>query len=905
MPLTPGTRLGTYVIEAPIGAGGMGEVYRARDTTLGRDVAIKVLPELAKDAGSSRGSGLLPRSRDERLARLEREARTLAALNHPNIAQIHGVLEQPPALVMELVDGEDLAGRLGRGAIPLDEAIPMARQIAEALEAAHERGIVHRDLKPANIKIREDGTVKVLDFGLAKALEWGGPARGRRDSADPVDSLTVTSPAMTELGVILGTAAYMAPEQAKGKAVDKRADIWAFGCVLFEMLTARRIFAGDTTSELLAAVIMKDADLAALPSGTPQGVTLLIRRCLEKDPRQRLRDIGEARVALSESALAAARSETGPRGTGPLRRWLMPAVAVTVAAAAAGGYFLGSRRQPDGSRALVATFTQLTDQPGVERQPTIAPDGKTVVFVSGARGHSDLYLLRVGGRRSILLTEDSDTDDYAPAFSPDGSRIAFRSERSAGGIFVMEATGESVRRVSDFGFDPQWSPDGSALVVADERVVDPMSRALDSELWVVSVADGARRRVAKADAVGGRWSPSGRRIVFWGLTRGSERDIATVAADGSQADSPVWLTADAAVDWSPTWSPDGRHIYFASSRGGTMNLWRVAIDEPSGRALAPPEPVTTPTTWSGSFEFTADGRSLVFADQDERSAIWAVTFDPAGGVPVGQPSLVMQGRAINSIDLSPDSRTVVFSQRGQPWEVLGVVGLDGSGWSRLTDDRAYHRLPTWSPDGTRLLFYMSRGSGRLWTLRPDASGLTEIRLPERESGAAYPVWSPDGSRIATAVDSGVIVIDPSSSPATLVARFEALGRDPERPSASDGMRPFSWSPDGRWLAGASRYGLRNRLLVLDLQTRSHREAAQDAGSPAWLPDSRRVLFAGPTDLVLLDTHSGTERRILPLERQFDHWGRTVALSRDGRTLVYLQSQTEGDIWMMTLGAAAR
>ena len=374
-----------------------------------------------------------------------------------------------------------------------------------------------------------------------------------------------------------------------------------------------------------------------------------------------------------------------------------------------------------------------------------------------------------------------------------------------------------------------------------------------------------------------------------------------MAADGSQADAPVWLTADAAVDWSPTWSPDGRYIYFASSRGGTMNLWRVAIDEASGRALAPPEALTTPTAWSGNFEFTADGRSLVFADQDERSAIWTVPFDPAGGVTVGQPGLVMQGRAINSIDLSPDRHTIVFSQRGQPWEALGVVRLDGSGWSRLTDDSAYHRLPTWSPDGKRLLFYMSRGPGRLWTLRPDASGLTEIVLPEGHSGAVYPVWSPDGSRIAVAVDSGLIVIDPSSSPAKLVDRFDELGRTAGGTLGNDGMRPFSWSPDGRRLAGSSRYGLRNQLVVLDLQTRELRVIVPDAASPVWLPDSRRLLFAGSPGLIVVDTQSGTERKVMPFESPFDAWGRTLALSKDGRTLVYLRSQTEGDVWMMTLG----
>jgi Tol biopolymer transport system component/predicted Ser/Thr protein kinase len=890
MKLSAGHRIGAYEIVALIGAGGMGEVYRARDTKLQRDVAIKVLPDLFA-------------SDPERLARFEREARTLAALNHPHIAQVYGVEDR--ALVMEFVDGEDLSQRIARaGAIPIDEALPIARQIAEALEAAHEQGIIHRDLKPANVKVRPDGTVKVLDFGLAKALASPDGTQGF-SPASIENSPTLTSPfQMSQLGAILGTAAYMAPEQAKGKPVDKRGDIWAFGCVLYEMLTGRRLFAGETPSELLAAVIMTEPDLAGLPSGTPTPVTHIIRRCLERDPRQRLRDIGEARVGLSDGGIAAARAQAAtPAAAPPRRRWLLTGAAALAALAAAGGYEMGIRGRPATAALSVTGFTALTDQPGVERQPTIAPDGKTVVFASAARGNSDLYLLRVGGRKSILLTEDSDVDDYAPAFSPDGGRIAFRSDRNGGGIFVMEATGESVRRVTDVGYDPHWSPDGKSLVVADERVVDPMSRAYRSALWVVSVADGTRRRVAKADAVSGRWSPSGRRIVYWGRQAdGAQRDIATVAADGSEADAPVWLTADPAVDWSPTWSPDGRYIYFASSRGGTMNLWRVAIDEGSGRALAAPEPVTTPSSWSGYFEFSADGRSLVFADQDEGTTIWTVDFDPSAGVPAGAPRHVMRGRAINSIDLAPDRQTLVFSQRGQPWEALGLVRLDGSGWSRLTDDSTYHRLPSWSPDGKRLLFYMSRGPGRLWTLRPDASGLTEIVMPEGQAATAYPVWSPDGSRIATAAESGLIIIDPSSSPAKLVDRFDELGR-PEGTSTSDGMRPFSWSPDGRRLAGITRFGVRNQLVILDLQTRDYRVVSRDAGSPVWLPDSRRLLFTGPTGLNVLDTVSGIERRVMPLDRNFDQWGRTVVLSRDGRTLVYLQPQSEGDIWLMSIKAA--
>ncbi len=283
MPLTPGTRVGTYEIVAPLGAGGMGEVYRARDSKLKREVAIKVLP--ADVAGDH-----------ERLARFQREAEVLASLNHPNIAHIHGLEEN--ALVMELVEGEDLAQRIARGPIPIDEALPIARQIADALEAAHEAGIIHRDLKPANIKVRADGTVKVLDFGLAKALESADAIRQTADGK--ANSPTITTPAMTQAGLILGTAAYMSPEQAKGRPADKRADIWAFGVVLFEMLTGRALFAGESTMDVLGAVLRQPTDLTALPGTTPATVRRLLRRCLERDPRQRLHDIADARIEIDD-----------------------------------------------------------------------------------------------------------------------------------------------------------------------------------------------------------------------------------------------------------------------------------------------------------------------------------------------------------------------------------------------------------------------------------------------------------------------------------------------------------------------------------------------------------------------------------------------------------------------------
>ena len=295
MSLAPGIRLGPYEITAQIGAGGMGEVYRARDTKLDRDVALKILPELFA-------------SDPDRLMRFEREAKTLASLNHPHIAQIHGFEDR--ALVMELVEGEDLSQRIARGAIPFDEALPIAKQIAEALEAAHEQGIIHRDLKPANIKVRDDGTVKVLDFGLAKALDPGAGSREPGAGSALANSPTITSPAMTMHGMILGTAAYMSPEQARGKAVDKRADIWAFGVVFYEMLTGRRAFEGEDVSSILAAVIQSEPRW----DGVPASVRRLLESCLDKDPKKRLRDIGDVWTLLDDQPAVATRTQAGILG---------------------------------------------------------------------------------------------------------------------------------------------------------------------------------------------------------------------------------------------------------------------------------------------------------------------------------------------------------------------------------------------------------------------------------------------------------------------------------------------------------------------------------------------------------------------------------------------------------------
>src|SRR5262245_41019964 len=421
MSLGPSTRLGPYEIVGPIGAGGMGEVYRARDGRLNRDVAIKILPtSLTRDS--------------DRLARFEREAQILAALNHPNIAAIHHVEETSdgPALVMELVEGETLAERISRGPIPLDEALPIAKQIAEALEMAHEQGIIHRDLKPANIKLRDDGTVKVLDFGLAKLSEPFGVNAPNALSMSP----TITSPAITGVGVLLGTAAYMSPEQAKGLAADQRSDVFAFGCVLFEVLTGRQAFQGETVAEVLGAVLVAQPDLNALPPNLNPRLPELVRRCLEKSPKRRWQAVGDLRIEVEVVAAAPRVVAVAPAPVAQPQSWWRRAIPVAVTTVVAGGLtgaavwsiaagnFKPSTSPPITRFAFPLDTGQQFTNPG-RQLVAISPDGTQIVYVADL--HLNLRSMADLQARPIPGAEDKRGGVLNPVFSPDGGSIAFFS----------------------------------------------------------------------------------------------------------------------------------------------------------------------------------------------------------------------------------------------------------------------------------------------------------------------------------------------------------------------------------------------------------------------------------------------------------------------------------------------
>ncbi len=534
--------------------------------------------------------------------------------------------------------------------------------------------------------------------------------------------------------------------------------------------------------------------------------------------------------------------------------------------------------------------------------PTLSPDGKNVVYVRDAGGRKALYLLRVGGRNPVPLTADSTADDWQPAFSPDGERIAFRSEREGGGIFVMGSTGESVKRLTDAGYNPSWSPDGREIAVAEGSFFFPTDRGGGfNGVWGVDLQTGRKRDISRAaDCMQPSWSPHGHRIACWGL-RGSsgQRDLWTLAADGSESNTPgVEVTHDTALDWSPTWSPDGRFLYFSSNRGGTMNLWRTRIDEKSGRVLADPEAMTTPSLWSGELSFARDGSRFVYAGLDWRSTLLKIGFDPTSGTTVGPPAPVLKStQPIRDHQMSPDGQWVAFVQTGGQ-EDLFVSRMDGKELRRLTDDAFRDRGPNWSPDGKTIAFYSDRsGIYQIWIIRPDGSGLE--RLTENIGSANFPVWSPDGREIAfKEIRGGWYVIDARSG------NFPRPRRSMPPMEGPDSFWPLSWSPDGRSLAGVATHsdGTLGGVVVYALATNRFERVVPSPGGmwqiPIWLADSRRLLIRDGRGVSLFDLATKQSRPLFSVGGYAI--GESLGISRDNRWITYTETGTEGDIWLAEL-----
>jgi len=785
MTLAPGTRLGPHEVAGALGAGGMGEVFRARDTKLDRDVAIKVLAsELAENR--------------ERLARFEREAKLLASLNHPNIAHVYGfesaLLPDGTTahfLAMELVEGEDLSARLTRGALPLDEALPLAIQVAEGLEQAHEYGIIHRDLKPANIRITPDGRVKILDFGLAKALE-GDPSTSAANSQ--LSHSPTMSRHMTEAGMIMGTAPYMSPEQARGKTVDKRADIWAFGVVLFEMLTGERLFTGETVSDVLAAVLTRDLGLGALPSNTPSAIRQLLRRCLERNPKNRLHDIADARIVLDEAIQGGSTDGPpagGPAAAGPRSRsgTALPWVAgLALGALIAGlaGWGLGLRKSPPSSK----HFRAVTSFAGVQAQPALSPDGRSVAFVSNRDGDYDIYVGLIGGGTMIRITNDTNLESR-PAWSPDGTSIVYSrlNEWGLWDIWQVPALGGASRRLILNAADAAWSPDGRSITYASGAtgtiwISDPAGQKAREVTRLGGQSMPARvTGVARDPVFSGthdmepRFSPDGLELAYVTRRGGPRSELNVVNLRTGEVRH---LTAGDTLALSPAWSPDGLHLYFASSQSGTMNLWKISKD--GGLT----EQVTAGQGDDLEPDVSADGSRIVFATHRENLGFARLDLTAKPGP--DNPRQLAIDLARNQIGpaYSPDgTRLAYFSNlKGVEKESIWVSGADGKDPVALVQDGLVNIFPKWSPDGSHMIYLC----GNEYRSAPVAGG-TPVTL--RAAGYDYNFdVGADGRLLFRNREGRIQSIDPSS-PVEAALGVSGL---------SDRGWLLRWSPDGRYIA---------------------------------------------------------------------------------------------------------
>lgn len=865
-----------YKIIEKLGAGGMGEVYLAEDTKLNRNVALKVLPlQFSQDL--------------ERRRRFEKEARAVSALNHPNIITIYGIEKADDFnfMVTELVNGVTLRERIAEKPFSPQETIDLGIQIADALESAHSVGIIHRDIKPANIMIRRDGIVKVLDFGLAKLAKHGG------DSAD-FETREHTAPSS-----VMGTINYMSPEQALGETVDFRTDIFSLGVVFYEMLAGAKPFDGISDAAIYNATInINPPSLRKLNPKIPQAFEQVVFRTIAKKREDRYQTFSELSRDLQRlkenpnSNLSIGKSIASEHKSNLVKIGFPIAVVFLISSVA---YFLYSNLSSKTSISEAKTFNyvQLTSQIGEELFPSLSPDGKSFIYTARADGKWNIFSQHIDGSNLIDLTKDSTSDNRQAVYSPSGKEIVFRSERDGGGIFVMDTNGENVRKVSELGFHPAWSPDGKDIVYCTDEVSEPGSRTIiPSELWRVNASSGEKRLITRHDAVQPNWSPNNFRIAFWAINEGGQRDIWTVSADGGE---PVAVTKDAAVDWNPVWSADGKYLYFASDRSGSMNLWRIAIDEKTGTVEGKPESVTIPSNYSQLFNFSRDGNGFVYVQTVNHSNIFKIDFDPTKEK-VGEKSVqITSGSKITTNpDISSDRESVVFDAIGEKQEDIFVSKADGSGVRQLMNDTYKDRAPIWSPDGKRIA-YFTDSTGKYEGYVIDADGSNQVRITQFPEGrwANLPLWSPDGKQLMFNTGTGYPVIyDPNKDWTQQTPQALPDEGDPKR-----WFMATSWSPDGKKIIGYSRVTgnlLQSSIRTYDFATKKYEEVSDFGIRPVWLADSRRIIFCNRGKLYLLDTQTKKSKEIYSVA---PNRIQAISVSKDNRAIYYSLQRNESDIWL--------
>ena len=863
MALEVGSRLAHYDVTALIGEGGMGQVYQATDTKLNRQVALKILPEaFAEDP--------------DRLARFQREAQVLASLNHPGIAAIYGIEEQDDtrALVLELVEGPTLADRISQGPIPVDEALPIAKQIAEALEAAHEQGVIHRDLKPANIKVRPDGTVKVLDFGLAKALDT-------TPQGDPSLSPTLTA-AATQMGVIMGTAAYMSPEQARGSTTDHRADIWSFGVVLYEMLTGTQLFTGPTVSDTLASVLKNESNLDVLPPDTPEPIHRLLRRCLERDRRERLPHVGEARLEIRD-ALTAPAAE-GVDAVSVTHRARLPraivgsvvGVVVVAVMAALGGWRLG-QSWPATALPLLRSSIGLPEgtilPTGVGPDLAISPDGQTLVYVGGNASGRQLYVrsLNQFAHTAIPGTEGA----QEPFLSPDGQSVAFTA-----GLAVkrVPVSGGEVFSVCDRCFGGFWGDDGYIYYESNGGLSRIPAVGGTPELLAEPKPDQGVPWLASPAPL-----PGGRAVLFEignlefggvGVLSLETNEIIVVSEEGS----------------NPFYSPTG-HILFA--RGGT--LFAVPFDVENLRAAGAAVPVTqnVHVENGGAIQAALSQDGLFVYKPAGDVGTQLVWVDRGGTI----ESMIEDWRVFYGPQLSPDGEQLAVQINEGGGSAIWIHEVE-SGSLRLLTLTENAASPVWSPDGDRVAFGAgSGGAFAIQSIAADGAGPVETLL-ESEFPVVPNAWSPAGNRLVFREDSPnsnlfVTEIGNDESPRAL------LDSEFTRHSAT-------LSPSGTWLAYVSNRSGSDEVYIVSFPEPGAEYLISSGGGlePVWSAEDTQLFYRRANGISQMVASLQTEPfRVLSREALFetpDFWFGSIGRSQydfhsdDRRFLMLNMRGADGD-----------
>ncbi len=852
MPLSPGTKIGTYEIQAPLGEGGMGAVYQAHDPTLQRTVAIKVLAKQDADAS----------------ARLLQEARAASALNHPHICTIHevGEHEGQAFIVMEHVEGKPLSALIPADGLPPESVIRYGTQIADALAHAHERGIVHRDLKSANVVITPDGRAKVLDFGLA----------ARMPSAD-AEAVTKTQDAIPHAGMLVGTLAYMAPEVLRGESATARSDIWALGVLLYEMASGRLPFGGNTAADVASATLKETP--ATLPSRVSAGLRSIIHKCLAKESGQRYTS-----AAVVQGALEAIQSDTGvtqPAGiasVGAMRTWRVAAAVIgLVLVAGVIGYLRQSRRETMSTLPHMTNPIPVTTAAVVEDFPALSPDGEMLTYQSMQTGNWDIWVTQIDQRQPINRTADHPGDDRLPTWSPDGRQIAFLSDRDGGGVFVMPILGGIPRKVASMPNTtsaPQWSSDGTRVAILETG---------EGEAWVEIVSlqsDGSQRLPAPGTTHRVRMDLSWSR---------DSQFFAYVEGDHNYEGTRVWvlrvvdgdafpITDGRTRDHSPSWSADGRTLYFVSNRGGSQDVWQQRLQD-DGRPDGPAQRVTA-GIGIRHMALSADGSRLVYAKGGRFVNVWRVPllhdrlaiWDDAEQITSDQASLIW-------FDVSPDGEWLAVSSDRRGNQDIWVLPAAGGAPRQLTTDPSIDLGPAWSPDGQLIAFWAYRGGSHdIWVV--PAAGGPERQVTQSDTTNWMPAWSPDGQEIAF-----------SKSPGQGIWLVPAEGGDARQLTLA-GERPV-WSPDGGWVA---YYKERDIWRVRAASGEESLVAPGGGRTSRWSTDADTLYFTRSGDLWAASVDDDTEQRLTDLKGMRGTLGSVFDIG--GAYLYFTWRENLGDIWVM-------